>query len=64
MKTYTTIHDYLSYAYSPPVLIPAGTVGEWFEQAQAYLFHVGNVAVPVKKWAVEAWHDFFAEVEA
>jgi hypothetical protein len=63
MKKYKVIHTYQSYAFGFPLLIPVGTIGEWFEQAKAYLFHVDNYAVPVGKWAVEVWHDFFEKVE-
>jgi hypothetical protein len=59
MKKYKVIHQYQSYAFDEPILIPVGTIGEWFEQANAYLFHVDNYAIPVAKWAVEAWHAFF-----
>ena len=60
---YRVIHPYTSYAYDSPIQIPVGTVGEWFEQANAYLFHVGDKAVPVSKWAVETWHEYFESVE-
>jgi hypothetical protein len=63
VKQYKVIHQYLSYGLGEPILLPVGTVGEWFEQADAYLFHVGNYAIPVKKWAVEAWTVFFEEVK-
>ena len=62
MKKYKVLHPYLSYSARPPILIPAGTVGEWAEEENAYLFQVGNVVVPVGKWAVEVWKEYFQEV--
>jgi hypothetical protein len=62
---YKVVHDYLSYWYGFPMLIAAGSVGEWFEDGNCYTFsptvnYRGNDYTPcVHKWAVEAWHDFF-----
>ena len=62
-KRYRVIHEYLSYSTGRAVVIPVGTIGEWFEQAKKYLFLVGDTNIPVGKWAVEAWDEFFERVE-
>jgi len=60
---YRVIRDYVSYWYGFGILIPAGSIGEWFEQAKCYTFPAINGYIPcVEKWPVEAWHDFFEPV--
>jgi hypothetical protein len=61
--TYKIIKPYTSYYYRP-IVLPVGTKLEWFEHNKCYVSEaINNVCVPVQKWAVESWHDYFEKVD-
>jgi hypothetical protein len=62
MKRYKVIHQYESAAFDTPILLPVGTIGEWNDALRRYVFQVGDVAVPVRRWMVENLTAFFEEV--
>jgi hypothetical protein len=59
MNIYRIIKPYTSHHYGA-ITLPIGTILEWFEQNKSYLSHpVQGHCVPVSKWAVESWNDYF-----
>lgn len=67
-KRYRVINPYYSLWYGFDMIIPAGSVGKWFEHGKCYTFEPaviirGRSYTPcVSAWAVEAWHEFFEEI--
>lgn len=62
---YKVIKPYTTYFASNPITLPVGTILEYWEERGFYLSHaVDNFCVPVSKWAVEAWTEYFQKVEA
>lgn len=61
---YKVIKPYQSRAYSPPITLPVGTVLDLWEERGYYLSEaVNNMCVPVARWAVEAWYDYFEKID-
>lgn len=63
-KQYRVIRPYQVEFYSPPVMLPVGTVVRWWPEREFYLSEaVNGVCFAVAKWPVEAWRDYFEPVE-
>jgi len=61
---YRLIKPFYSIAYGP-VTLPVGTIVTWSETHGIYISEaIDGICVPIEKWAVESWHDFFEKVEA
>lgn len=61
---YRVIYPYPGHLNDMPVLLPIGTIVEWWDERGFYLSHaVNGICVPIAKWAVEAWEKYFQKVE-
>jgi hypothetical protein len=64
MTQYILLKPYHTQFMGQPVTLPVGTRLTWWEERGFYLAEaVNNIRVPVRKWTVEAWHDYFGKVE-
>lgn len=60
---YKVIKPYTARFGNMPILLPIGTVLHWWDERGFYLSEaVDNTCVPVTKWAVESWHEYFEPV--
>lgn len=61
---YKVVKEYVTYCYGFGINLPVGTILEWFESGGCYTSEAINGYVPfMKKWAVEAWHNYFEKVD-
>lgn len=60
---YKVIKNYYAYLGEFPILLPVGTILTYWEGRGFYLSEaVDGYCVPVMKWAVESWSNYFEKV--
>jgi hypothetical protein len=62
-KPYQVIKTFVAHVGEVPFLLPVGTLLHWWDERGFYNSEaVNNVCVPVTRWAVETWSDYFMQV--